>query len=85
MSFQVMLNLGEKMTDEEVDEMIKAADVDRDGKLSYNGPSLWISLLVFCYGMQQMSKTVGHYVKIFQLFSFFTVNSSTNVTNMRCI
>ena len=33
----VMLNLGEKLTDEEVDEMIAEADVDGDGKISYNG------------------------------------------------
>ena len=31
----VMTNLGEKMTDEEVDEMIKAADADEDGQISY--------------------------------------------------
>ncbi|XP_054844189.1 uncharacterized protein LOC129335564 [Eublepharis macularius] len=31
----VMINLGEKLTDEEVDEMIREADVDVDGKLNY--------------------------------------------------
>ena len=31
----VMTTLGEKMTDEEVDEMIKAADADEDGQISY--------------------------------------------------
>ncbi|XP_061496310.1 calmodulin-like protein 3 [Rhineura floridana] len=31
----VMTNLGEKLTDEEVDEMIKEADVDRDGRVNY--------------------------------------------------
>ena len=35
---QVMLNLGEKMTDAEIEEMIKEADViDTDGKVSYPG------------------------------------------------
>ena len=34
---QVMLNLGEKMTDEEIIEMIKEADLDGDGKLNYEG------------------------------------------------
>jgi Ca2+-binding EF-hand superfamily protein len=34
---QVMLNLGEKMTDEEIIEMIKEADLDGDGKLNYDG------------------------------------------------
>ncbi|XP_008791135.1 calmodulin-like protein 8 [Phoenix dactylifera] len=31
----VMINLGEKLTDEEVDQMIKEADVDGDGQVNY--------------------------------------------------
>ena len=32
-----MKNLGEKMTDSELDEMIKAADMNQDGLVNYEG------------------------------------------------
>ena len=31
----IMLNLGEKLTDEEVEDMITAADADGDGTINY--------------------------------------------------
>ena len=33
----VMTNLGEKLTDEEVDEMIREADIDGDEQVNYEG------------------------------------------------
>ena len=33
----VMTNLGEKLTDDEVDEMITEADLDGDGMVNYEG------------------------------------------------
>jgi Ca2+-binding EF-hand superfamily protein len=33
----VMTNLGEKLTDEEIAEMIKEADMDGDGQVNYAG------------------------------------------------
>ena len=35
----IMTTLGEKLTAEEVDEMIKEADVDGDGTINYEGKS----------------------------------------------
>lgn len=32
-----MTNLGEKLTDDEVEDMIKEADIDGDGNVNYNG------------------------------------------------
>lgn len=37
-----MTNLGEKLTEEEVDDMIKEADMDGDGMVNYNGKIIQI-------------------------------------------
>ncbi|TRZ22764.1 hypothetical protein HGM15179_004377 [Zosterops borbonicus] len=41
----VMTNLGEKLTDEEVDEMIREADIDGDGQVNYEGVAMAGDLL----------------------------------------
>ena len=33
----VMMNLGEKLSEDEVDEMMREADVDGDGEINYEG------------------------------------------------
>lgn len=33
----ILTNLGEKLTEEEVDEMIREADITGDGQVNYNG------------------------------------------------
>ena len=45
----VMTNLGEKLTDEEVDEMIREADIDGDGQVNYEGIDYKISLTKFVW------------------------------------
>lgn len=46
----VMTNLGEKLTEEEVDEMIREADIDGDGQVNYEGKnqSVYLQLLEAC-------------------------------------
>ena len=34
---QIMINLGERMTDEELQEMIRMADVEKKGKIDFEG------------------------------------------------
>ena len=41
----VMTNLGEKLTDEEVDEMIREADIDGDGQVNYEGTVMWLTFV----------------------------------------
>lgn len=43
----VMMNLGEKLTDEEVHEMIKEADLDGDGLVNYTGKNFFHSRTKF--------------------------------------
>lgn len=43
----VMTNLGEKLTDAEVDEMIREADTDCDGQVNYEGCYQYTRILIF--------------------------------------
>ena len=45
----VMTNLGEKLTDEEVDEMIREADIDGDGQVNYEGKNSFKHVTVIVY------------------------------------
>lgn len=40
---RVMTNLGEKLSEEEVEDMIKEADVDGDGMVNYDGEFTYLS------------------------------------------
>ena len=49
----VMTNLGEKLTDEEVDEMIREADVDGDGQINYEE---FVKVMMAKWAMEPYSK-----------------------------
>ena len=36
----IMMNLGEKLTEDEVDEMVHEGDIDGDGQINYEGEDL---------------------------------------------
>lgn len=76
-----MTNIGEKLTDDEVDEMIREADIDSDGKVDYEGWSGIKSLLKF-YRLKKCLKARKHTNKITSVcqvsklvFIFFSRNS----------
>merc|ERR1719375_927852 len=48
----VMTNLGEKLTDEEVDEMIREADVDGDGQINYDE---FVKMMMAKWGSQSIT------------------------------
>lgn len=54
----VMTNLGEKLTDEEVDEMIREADIDGDGQVNYEGEYFLSAETVF-FGKNQKHREVN--------------------------
>ena len=46
---QVAAELGEELTESEVDEMIREADSDGDGQVNYNGICNYFLVLTFTY------------------------------------
>jgi len=40
---QVMVSLGENLTDAEINEMVSEADIDGDGQVNYEGESLTVN------------------------------------------
>lgn len=71
----VMTNLGEKLTDEEVDEMIREADIDGDGQVNYEGefllPCRYISKLT-----QLKKETISNPISFSVIPEFVTMMTS---------
>lgn len=45
----IMTSMGEKMTNEEVDDMLREADKDNDGKVNYQGKPMMHEFILFFY------------------------------------
>lgn len=65
-----MTNLGEKLTDEEVDEMIREADIDGDGQVNYEGePVVFDSVLLkIVFRIDVNSCTTSLHPQVFWVF-----------------
>ena len=57
----VLTNLGEKLSEEEVDEMMKEADIDEDGQIKYEG-----TFLVFGYFIYHFRVCPHHVEEVMQ-------------------
>mmetsp|Transcript_35982 Transcript_35982/g.32366 ORF Transcript_35982/g.32366 Transcript_35982/m.32366 type:complete len:176 (+) Transcript_35982:567-1094(+) len=68
----VMANLGEKLTDEEVDEMVREADVDGDGQINYEE----FVKMMMCDGFSSSTTTTTNKTNT-------TNTSTTNTSSLR--
>lgn len=64
----VMTNLGEKLSQEEVDDMIKEADLDGDGQVNYNGKRVNVAPMFL----------VKHKIKSLSLSEFVLILTARN-------
>jgi len=71
----VMTNLGEKLTDEEVDEMIREADLDGDGTVNYEGLSSRSSSLLEALRWWSVALHLGGKTKLVWSIVFRLVRS----------
>ncbi|WAR18963.1 CALM-like protein [Mya arenaria] len=73
-----MTNLGEKLTDEEVDEMIHEADMDGDGQVNYDGECpKWGS---GCGGQGRLANTDGDALEKYEEFVMMMNSKRVTVT-----
>ncbi|KAG0694301.1 hypothetical protein DFH29DRAFT_815483, partial [Suillus ampliporus] len=59
----IMMDLGEKLTDGEADEMIREADIDGDGQINYED---WCPFphLAYLYSIDKLCRVDSEFVKV---------------------
>ena len=62
-----MTTMGEKLTNDEVDEMIDEADVDGDGMIDYSGRILTFHMILFLFFITHHLKR-GYFLYGYKLF-----------------
>ena len=55
--FVVLTNLGEKLSTEEADELLKNVEVDKNGNVNYEGEILWCPFFVFVARIKNLYKS----------------------------
>lgn len=66
----IMTNLGEKLSDDEADEMLMEADRDGDGQIDYEGILFIVSLCTRWIIIRKMEKDFNSLSIVILLFSF---------------
>lgn len=61
---QIMANLGEKLTDEELDEMMREADLNGDGQIDYEGKRNHFTAKKSCVARKQVKQSTVHVFSI---------------------
>ena len=70
----VMANLGENLTEEEVDEMVREADIDGDGQINYEGSLFLATSICFlhlqsdCRDLFLVKKTLLRFLSLFDYY-----------------